>query len=95
MIGPSIEAMPQTAMAWPCFSRGLMSSSTDWARGIRGAPQMPCSRRKPTICTRFWATPHRAEAMVKPTTLTRNTVFCPNRDDTAPVRGVMIAADTM
>ena len=95
MIGPSIAPMPHTAIAWPCFSGGLMSSSTDWLSGISAAPQTPCSRRNSTISTRLPAMPHRAEAMVKPMIETRNTSLRPNRAASQPVTGVMIAAETM
>jgi hypothetical protein len=52
-IGPSTAPAPQMAMAEPCFSGGLMSSSTAWDSGIRAAPNKPCSRRNSTISTRL------------------------------------------
>ena len=72
-----------------------MSRRTAWASGMSGAPLIPCNRRKSTIWVRFWARPHRADATVKQATDTRKTFLRPNRMATAPVRGVMIAADTM
>ena len=59
---------PQIAIAWPTFSRGLMSSSTACDSGTSAAPNTPCSRRAATISTRLSARPHSAEATVKPTT---------------------------
>src|SRR5215472_13038044 len=48
-----------------------------------------------TICPRLVATPHRAEAIVKPATEARNTYLMPKRPASQPVSGIMTAAHTM
>src|SRR5260370_1455575 len=58
--------MPHTAIAWPCFSRGLMSSRMDCESGTSEAPKIPCSNRDATICARLSDNPHSADATVKP-----------------------------
>ena len=87
--------MPQTAMAWPCFSRGLMSSSTACDRGSMAAPKTPWISRNSTSSARLVEMPHSAEATVKPAIETMNTFFWPNRPVIHPVEGVKIAAATM
>ncbi len=54
-IGPTMMPAPQIAIAWPCFSRGLMSSRTACDSGTSAAPKTPCSRRKSTISVRLQA----------------------------------------
>ena len=87
--------MPQTAIAWPCFSGGLISMTTICDIGTRAAPKMPCSRRAATICPSEFDSPQSAEAAVNPITDAMNTFFWPNRSTTQPVSGVAIAAATM
>ena len=94
-MGPSTAPAPQTAMAWPCFSGGLMSSRTAWDNGISAAPNTPCNRRNSTISTRLLATPHSTEAAVKPAIEIRNTILRPILSARKPVSGVMIAAETI
>ena len=94
-IGPSTAPAPQTAIAWPCFSGGLMSSSTAWESGISAAPNSPWSRRNRTISARLVAMPHSIEATVKPAMEIRNTILRPSRSARKPVSGVMIVAATM
>ena len=86
---------PQIAMAWPCFSGGLMSSSTACESGISAAPNTPCSTRKITISGRLVAMPQSMEAAVKPAMEIRNIRLRPIRSASQPESGVMIAADTM
>src|ERR1700722_10878178 len=95
MIGPIIVPMPQTAIALACRSGGFERSSTDCDNGTSAAPQIPCSTRLRTSWTRLVAAPHNADAMVNPTTETKNTHLMPNRPASQPVSGVMIAAATM
>jgi hypothetical protein len=95
MIGPKMTPMPQTDIACACRWGGLICNSTDCDSGTSAAPQTPCSSRYITICARLVATPHRAEARVKPATETKNTHLMPKRPASQPVSGVMIAAATM
>ena len=83
---------PKMAIACPCFSRGLMSSSTAWESGISAAPNTPCSRRKITSSGRLVAMPQSIEAITNPEIETRNRRLRPTRPATQPVSGVMIAA---
>ena len=94
-MGPRIAPAPQMAMAWPCFSGGLMSSSTAWESGIRAAPNTPWSRRNSTISTRLPAMPQSMEATVKPAMEIRNRVLRPIRWASQPVIGVIRAAATI
>ena len=94
-IGPTITPIPQIAIAWPCFSRGLMSSRIDCDSGTSAAPNTPCSRRAPTICTSVSASPHSADATVKPAIDTISSRFTLSRSDSQPVSGVAIAAATI
>ena len=93
--GPSTAPAPQTAMAWPWRSGGLMSSRTAWDNGISAAPNRPCSRRNSTISTRLPAIPHSIDATVKPMIETISTIFRPIRSVRKPVSGVMIVEATM
>ena len=94
-MGPRIAPAPQMAMAWPCFSGGLMSRSTAWESGISAAPNTPCSTRNSTISGRLTAAPQSIEAMVKPPIEIRNIRLRPIRSASQPESGVMIAAETM
>ncbi len=64
-IGPTMIPAPQIAIAWPTFSRGLMSSSTACDSGTSAAPNTPCSSRAATISTSEFASPQSAEAIVE------------------------------
>src|SRR5450830_2031327 len=94
-IGPIITPMPQMAMAEPCFSRGLMSSSTACDSGTSAAPNTPCNKRAATISDKVPDKPHSTEAMVKPATETRKVFFWPKRSHNQPVSGVAMAAATI
>lgn len=94
-IGPTMMPAPQIAIAWPTFSRGLMSSSTACDSGTSAAPKMPCSSRAPTMPTSEVARPHSAEAMVKPITEMMNTRRRPQWPQSQPVSGSAIAEATM
>ena len=95
MIGPTMMPAPQMAMAWPCFSLGLMSSSTDCESGTRAAPNVPCRTRNITISVRLVEMPHSMEASVKPPMAIRNRRLRPSRSAAQPVTGVAMAAATM
>jgi hypothetical protein len=43
-----------------------MSSIVACDSGANAAPNIPCSRRKPTSCSSDCAAPHSTDAMVKP-----------------------------
>jgi hypothetical protein len=49
-----------------------MSNSTACEIGMSAAPHNPCSSRNVTICVSVCASPHSAEAIVKPITDSRN-----------------------
>ena len=87
--------MPHTAMAEPCFSRGLMSIKTICAMGTKAAPNTPCSSRAATICASEFAMPHSMDARVKPPMDASSMLFCPKRSTSQPVSGVAMAAATM
>src|SRR5215472_8995391 len=95
MIGPRIVPTPNTAMAWPWRSGGLICSSVACDSGTRPAPATPCSARKKTSSPRLVAAPHSAEATVKPMTEPRKTYLIPKRPASQPVSGIMIAAQTI
>ena len=61
MIGATMMPAPQSAIAWPCRSRGLMSMITDCESGASAAPKAPCRMRKSTISSRLKAVPQSAE----------------------------------
>ncbi len=94
-MGPTITPMPQSAIAEPCFSRGLMSRITAWDSGTSGAPNAPWRIRNATICSSEVAMPQSIDAIVKPITAPMNRDLRPKRSASGPVSGVMIAADTM
>ena len=62
MIGPRIVPMPNTAMACPWRSGGLICSRIACDSGISPAPATPCKARKRTSSPRLVAAPHSAEA---------------------------------
>ena len=72
-----------------------MSSSTACDIGTSAAPHRPCSSRAMTISGSDWATPHRADAIVKPATEYRNTRLRPIWPASHPLSGVMMAAAMM
>src|SRR6185312_6946952 len=86
---------PQIAIAWPTFSRGLMSSRMDCDIGISAAPNRPWMKRNTTISARPEAMPHSAEDTVKPATASCTTALRPKRSPIQPESGVAIAAATM
>ena len=86
---------PHNAIAEPCRSGGLMSSSTACDSGTSAAPKTPCSKRNATISGSEVAMPHSSDAAVKPTIETRNSRLRPKRRASQPVGGVMIAAATI
>src|SRR6185312_5017072 len=94
-IGPIITPIPQTAIAEPCFSGGLISSSTACDNGTRAAPHNPWISRASTISPSVPATPHSTEASVKPEIENRNTCLSPKRSVSQPVSGVAMPAATM
>ena len=71
-----------------------MPSRMAWESGTSPAPQAPCSSRKITISLRFCATPHSAEARVKPTIEVMTTRLMPKRPASQPLIGVMMAEAT-
>jgi len=87
--------MPNTAMAWPWRSGGLICKRVACDSGISPAPATPCTARKKTSSERLLAAPHSAEASVKPMTETRKMCLMPNRPASQPVSGIMIAAQTI
>ena len=95
MIGPRIVPMPNTAIAYPWRSGGLICNRVACDSGISPAPATPCNARKRTSSARLVAAPHSAEASVKPMTETRKIYLMPNRPASQPVSGIMIAAQTM
>ena len=95
MIGPRMAAMTKVDMACPCFSGGLTSRTTDWARGTRAAPNTPCMKRKLTICGMLVAMPQRSEAAAKPAIEVSRTGLRPTRSATHGIRGVTMAAATI
>ena len=72
-----------------------MSSRIDCDSGTSAAPNTPCSRRAPTICTSVSDSPHSADATVKPAIDTISSRFTLSRSDSQPVSGVAIAAATI
>ena len=74
MIGPRIVPMPNTAMACPWRSGGLICKRVACDSGMRPAPATPCKARKKTSSPRLVAAPHSAEASVKPMTETRRCI---------------------
>ncbi len=56
---------------------------------------MPCMMRNSTISPSDSASPHNAEATVKPMTAVTNSRVRPKREARKPVGAVMIAAATM
>ena len=86
---------PQIAIAWPTFSRGLMSSSTACDSGTSAAPKMPCNSRAATMPTSEVASPQSAEATVKPITEMMNTRLRPQCPQSQPVSGSAMAEATM
>ena len=95
MIGPNMTPIPQTAMARPCRSGGLMSSSTACDIGTSAAPPRPCRPRNSTICGNVCASPHSTEATVKTAIEMRNIRLRPNCPASQPLRGIMIAVAMM
>ena len=95
MIGPRIVPVPNTAIAWPWRSGGLICSKVACDNGISPAPARPCNARKMTSSLRLAAAPHSAEAIVKPITETRKMYLMPKRPASHPVSGIMIAAHTI
>src|SRR5271157_1004058 len=61
MIGPRIVPMPNTAMACPWRSGGLICSKIACDSGTSPAPPTPCKARKNTSSPRLVAAPHSAE----------------------------------
>ncbi len=95
MIGPQIVPMPNTAIACPWRSGGLICSRVACDSGMSPAPATPCKARNSTSSPRLVAAPHSAEAMVKPMTEARKMCLMPNRPASQPVSGIMIAEQTM
>jgi hypothetical protein len=95
MIGPRIVPMPNTAIACPWRSGGLICKRVACDSGISPAPATPCNARKTTSSPRLVAAPHNAEAIVKPMTEARKIYLMPNRPASQPVSGIMIAAQTI
>src|SRR6185437_5763946 len=94
-IGPIMTPTPQTAIADPCFSGGLISNSTACDRGTSAAPHNPWSKRASTICASDPAIPQSTEASVNPAMENRNTCFIPKRSVSHPDSGVAMPAATM
>ena len=95
MIGPTMIPAPHSAIAWPNFSGGLMSSRMVCDKGTMAAPKTPCNSRNATIAVMLQASPHSIEAATKPMMQATNTSLRPKRSASQPVTGVMIAAATM
>src|SRR5439155_21119728 len=79
MIGPMIVPMPNTAIACPWRSGGLICRRVACDSGMRPAPAIPCNARKNTSSPRLAATPHSPEAMLKPMIQSRKMDLMPNR----------------
>jgi len=69
-----------------------MSSMVACDSGASAAPNMPCSRRKPTSCSSDCAAPHIIDVTVKPAMQMMNSFLRPNRTAIQPTGAVMIAA---
>ena len=69
-----------------------MSSIVACDSGASAAPNMPCSRRKPTSCSSDCAAPHSMEAAVKPMMQMMNSRLRPKRTAIQPTGAVMMAA---
>ena len=95
MIGPQIVPTPNTAIACPCRSGGLICNRVACDSGMRPAPATPCRARNATSWPRLVAAPHSAEARVKPMIEARKIGLMPNRPASQPVSGIMIAEQTM
>src|SRR5438270_9593875 len=61
MIGPQIVPTPNTAIACPCRSGGLICNRVACDSGMRPAPATPCRARNATSSPRLVAAPHSAE----------------------------------
>ena len=59
-----------------------------------GAPKIPCPIRKSIKVSKFGATAHKKELIVKPRTVPNIRVRQPNRPASQPVNGVATAAAT-
>src|SRR4029077_14678203 len=86
--------MPNTAMACPWRSGGLICKRVACDSGISPAPATPCTARNRTSSLRLAAEPPSASARVKLETETRETYLMPKRPVSQPVNGIMIAAQT-
>ena len=87
--------LPTSAIAWPCFSRGLMSNRVAWASGTMNAPPTPWNARKATISTSDVAVAHSTEAKVNTTTEIRSRRLRPTRSASQPLIGSAIAEATI
>ena len=67
----------------------------DWPSGTRNAPDAPWSRRKKTIWSSVWASPHSIDAPTKPTMARMNSRLRPSLAPSHAVSGVAMAAATM
>src|SRR3984957_20445933 len=94
-MGPTITPMPHTAMACPCFSRGLISSRMDCDKGTSDAPKIPCSSREATICVKVSESPQNADASMNPAIEITSKRLSLSRSESHPVSGVAMAAAMM
>ena len=94
-IGPIITPPPNSAIAWPCFSRGLMSNRVAWASGTMNAPPTPWSARNTTISVSDVAVAHSTDATVNTTTEIRSSRLRPTLSASQPLIGKAIAEATM
>ena len=93
--GPSVTPNPKVANAWGCRDGRLMFIIVAWPSGASAAPPMPCRARKTTICGRFAARPHSADAVMNSTTEPRNRRRTPSRSASQPLAGIIMAAATI
>jgi hypothetical protein len=94
-VGPRIGAImmppPQTAMAVPRMLSGKISHIIACAIGMTGPPPRPWSTRMATRNSRLGAMPDRNELVVNSTVQIRKNFRRPNRLESQPVAGMMIA----
>ena len=62
MMGATITAMENVAIATPRLATGKLSSKIAWAMGTIAPPPKPCKMRAAISIGRFTAIPHNADA---------------------------------
>ena len=92
MIGPTMIPTDHIDIAEPRSCGAYMSSITACDNGTKAAPNTPWIIRNATICSSDCAAPQNMLATVNPAMDSRNSRRRPNRPDSHPTAGVMIAA---